>query len=201
MIVGAIICYNEARFIKDAIESLKNVCGRIIVVDGAYRGFPLVWDDPTSTDGTVEIAKSAGAEVIEGGLWENQETKRNAYIWACKEGDVILHLDADERLVCEKGIKINPSYIAYRIRVKDITSEMDWLRLFKWSKGLHYYGAHNALFQGKRLIDSNLCPILEGVHIEHLRHLRSKERKEQCQKYYLNQYEYERAFRLAHGIP
>jgi len=52
-ISGAIITFNEEKNIKRCIDSLKEVCDEIVVVDSL------------SSDNTVSIAKELGAKVIE----------------------------------------------------------------------------------------------------------------------------------------
>ena len=53
-----ILTYNEEKNIKQCIESIQKIVKRIVVVDSF------------STDQTVEIAKSLGAEVYQN-KWEN----------------------------------------------------------------------------------------------------------------------------------
>jgi glycosyltransferase involved in cell wall biosynthesis len=75
--------YNEEQNIARCLDSVKDIADEIVVVDG------------TSTDKTVEIAKSLGARVI---LAENHPifhiNKQKAMDEA--KGDWILQLDADE---------------------------------------------------------------------------------------------------------
>jgi len=84
----AIATYNEEKNIGDCIESCKGLAGEVIVVDG------------TSTDKTVEIAKSQGAKVI---LTSNPSmfhiNKQKAIEEA--KGEWVLQLDADERVTEE----------------------------------------------------------------------------------------------------
>ncbi len=203
MITGAIICFNEARFIRGAIFSLQKYVDRILVVDGAYENFP--HRDPRSTDGTIEIAEKAGAEVIRNHTaWKSQIDKRNKYLELCGPGDQILHLDCDERLVCDKkiGLRFLKGHIAYRINVSDPPyKDNAWIRFFDWSENLRYKGAHNLLFRGDNLIKPEYCPILHGISVDHIKHMRSTVRKRDCATYYKIQYEQERAFRLEHGTP
>jgi len=203
MITGCIIAYNESAFIAGAIESLKPHCDRIIVIDGAYKGFPLINDNPESTDGTLQISESMGADVRHHGLWEDQIDKRNEYLNLCRPGDFILHLDADERLVCEGGLRFDRNIPAHRIEVEDpiYNTSNSWIRLFEVRKGLHYQGAHNLLFQGDRLLDDSYCPILQGATIDHLEYMKTPDRKDRCSQYYAFQYEQEREFRLKVGKP
>lgn len=80
--------YNEAENLADCLASVKDIADEIIIVDG------------TSTDRTVEIAKSFGAKVT---ITNNPPmfhiNKQKAIDKATKSW--ILQLDADERLTLE----------------------------------------------------------------------------------------------------
>lgn len=83
-ITGTIITLNEAQNIAACIESLRAVCEQIIVVDSQ------------STDETVAIAESLGAEVhVQKYLGDGPQ---KAFGVQFARHDWILSLDADERL-------------------------------------------------------------------------------------------------------
>ncbi len=81
----AIATYNEEVNIGDCLESVKEIADEIVVVDG------------TSSDKTVEIAKSYGANVL---VTKNEQmfhiNKQKSFDLA--KGEWILYLDADERV-------------------------------------------------------------------------------------------------------
>ncbi len=83
-ITTIILTYNEEKNIANAINSVKNLSKRIIVVD-SY-----------STDKTTEIAKSLGAEVIQ----HEFENQARQFIYAINNLNIntqwIIRLDADE---------------------------------------------------------------------------------------------------------
>lgn len=85
--------YNEEANLGDCLESVKDLASEIIIVDG------------TSTDKTVEIAKSFGAKVL---VTQNHPifhiNKQKAISMATK--DWILQLDADERVTPELADEI-----------------------------------------------------------------------------------------------
>ena len=83
-ISGVIITFNEARNIEDCIVSLKPVVDEILVVDSF------------SSDETVQICNQLGARVVQNEFQGHIEQKNFAIENA--ENDVILSLDADERL-------------------------------------------------------------------------------------------------------
>lgn len=81
----AIATFNEEKNIGDCLESIKDLVDEIVIVDG------------TSTDKTVEIAKSFGAKVE---IRENPPifhiNKQRSF--ELSNGQWILYLDADERV-------------------------------------------------------------------------------------------------------
>jgi glycosyltransferase involved in cell wall biosynthesis len=79
-----------------------------------------------STDASAEIARSAGAVLLEG-AWALEGDRRNAGIAACS-GDWILEVDADERVPSELGAEIR-ALIArstaafHRVRIDNYVGE------------------------------------------------------------------------------
>ncbi len=84
-----VLTYNEEIDLPDCLESLKDLDCQVIVIDSG------------SDDGTVEIAKRAGAQVVRH-EFESQARQLN---WALDNvpmgGGWLLRLDADERLTPE----------------------------------------------------------------------------------------------------
>ena len=83
-VTAVLITKNEERNIKRCLESLKWV-DEIVVVDGE------------STDGTLEIAKSYGAKIVNHAFEGDFGMERNIGNDNAR-GDWILALDADERV-------------------------------------------------------------------------------------------------------
>lgn len=93
MLTAIILTYNEAKHITACIESLL------------FADHILVFDS-FSTDGTVELARKAGAEVIQH-VFENYARQRNAALDAVKNrADWVLFIDADERVSPELAAEI-----------------------------------------------------------------------------------------------
>lgn len=89
----AIATFNEERSLANCLKSVKDIADEIIVVDGS------------STDKTVEIAKSFGAKVI---VTENKplfHTNKQLAIDECRSG-WILQMDADEVVTSELAEEI-----------------------------------------------------------------------------------------------
>ena len=103
------IVKDEEKALPGCLESLRGVVDEIVIYDTG------------STDATVEIAKSAGAKVIEG-YWDDDFGRaRNASLEHCR-GAWILWIDADEHFVCE-----NPAELRSIMRDKLSTMDADAL--------------------------------------------------------------------------
>ncbi|MEN3009358.1 glycosyltransferase family 2 protein, partial [Pseudothermotoga sp.] len=101
-----ILTKNEEKNIKRVIDSVRDLADEILVIDSG------------STDRTVEIAVSLGANV-QYNRWVNCATQRN-FGTSLVSNDWILMLDADEEVSRElaKSIKQmleNPTHLAYEI--------------------------------------------------------------------------------------
>ena len=80
----AIITLNEERNLAECLASVA-FADEIVVVDGGSR------------DRSCEIARAAGARVIEAPDWQGFGVQKNRAIDACS-GDWVLSIDADERV-------------------------------------------------------------------------------------------------------
>src|SRR3989344_5910151 len=90
---AAIATFNEEENIKDCLESIKDIVDEIVIVDGS------------STDKTVQIAKSFEAKIL---VTDNPANfhinKQKAFDKAT--GDWVLYLDADEKISKKLGEEI-----------------------------------------------------------------------------------------------
>lgn len=82
-----LITKNEAHNIRECLESVS-WCDRAIIVDSGSR------------DGTVELARSLGAEVFETEHWPGFGAQKNLAL-SKANGDWIFSIDADERVTPE----------------------------------------------------------------------------------------------------
>ncbi|MFR2821681.1 MAG: glycosyltransferase family 2 protein [Thomasclavelia sp.] len=136
-----ILTYNEEKNIANAINSVKEISKRIVVVD-SY-----------SNDKTVEIAKSLGADIYQN-KWVNYATQ---YKYAIDNSNIqtkwILRLDADERLtinsanelnqLCNENENTNINGIVIRLEVQFLGKNLKHggiyplkvLRVYKRNKG------------------------------------------------------------------
>lgn len=135
-----ILTFNEEKNIVQAIDSIKSIAKRIVVVDSF------------STDNTVSIAKELGAEVFVNEFYNQAQQ----FTWALDNIDVdtkwVLRLDADERLtyssskeiadiiVKNENTDVNGAIVRFNVRFlgKDLRHggiyPIKVLRLFKYGK-------------------------------------------------------------------
>lgn len=103
-VIGVIAAFQEEGRIGDAVRSLLDAgCDRVHVLDGAWLdqfGQPFGGGPLFSTDATMEEARAAGAHALAFGGFAGDAGKQSALIHHCdaEPGDIIVRIDADERL-------------------------------------------------------------------------------------------------------
>ena len=118
-ITGTIITLNAEKYVLRAIESLKQICDEIIVLDSE------------STDTTRDIASSAGAKVFTQPFLGDGGQKKEAPKFS--KNDWIFSLDADEYLDSDLIDFINKinlddrSYDSYSFRRKNFCGD-EWIK-------------------------------------------------------------------------
>lgn len=160
----AIATFNEESNIGDCLKSVKDIADEIVIVDG------------TSSDKTVEVAKSFGAKVV---VTENQPifhiNKQKSF--DLSSGDWILYLDADERVTkklaeeIKKVINMSDAEIdEYEINLKKrdlflrhqkIVEERDGVVGSKYGPYTAFFVARLNYFLGKYLKYGGVYP--DGV--------------------------------------
>lgn len=170
MIIGVMCAYEEAAVVGEALASLRAAgCERLVVVDGAWRHFERYGDGPGSTDGTQEMARLQGAEVIEAPArgWVDQVTARNAYLVG-EPGDWYVILDADERMagVLPGTLDVAPE-CAYLVTIRTAGEPaVRRIRVVREDGTLRYQYAHYGLYRQGHLVDQ--AALLDAVEVLHV---------------------------------
>lgn len=156
----SMIVKNEAKYLRECLESVCGVVDEIVIVDTG------------STDSTLEIAKEFDAKIFHFDWISNFSAARN-YALSKSTGEWILYLDADEILSEKSKVKVrriikqNKS-IGVKCIVKSfndqgkVSQSMKYTRLFKNSSALEFCGkAHEqiepSLIKNKySIVDSNI---------------------------------------------
>ncbi len=134
------IVKNEEKFLRDCLESIKDVVDQIVVVDTG------------STDNTPDIAKKYNAEIYYFDWCDDFSAARNASL-KYATGDWILWMDADERLAPESakyllGILLTTEEVpvVYKVNIHSVLRDNSTVqissayRLFNNYKGIYFSG-------------------------------------------------------------
>jgi glycosyltransferase involved in cell wall biosynthesis/Tfp pilus assembly protein PilF len=110
-----LIAKNEERFLDGCLKSVRGLADQIVLVDTG------------STDRTIEIARSHGAEVHFRAWDDDFSAARNAALLHAR-GDWVLILDADEEMSAAhhqalRALLERPNVIAYRLPLVDVGRE------------------------------------------------------------------------------
>lgn len=166
---ACLIVRDEERFLPGCLDSLRGVADEIVVVDTG------------STDRTIEIARLAGARVLESEWSDDFAAARNVAL-AAATGDWVLQIDADERLLAEdpsglRAVIEDPRIGAAHLLLHDIAdgetpeSAPVWLtRLFRRFDGLLYVGrVHEQVWPtlAAELEERELLTVQLPVQLEH----------------------------------
>ncbi|MCX6150716.1 MAG: glycosyltransferase family 2 protein [Ignavibacteriales bacterium] len=163
------IIKNEEKYLRDCLESVKDVAEEIIIVDTG------------SSDKSLEIAESFDSNIFHFTWINNFSAARNFAISKCT-GDWILYLDADERLSAKsiselKVLVSRNENIGIKCIVKNIDAEfnrtntMKYTRLFRNQPEVKFAGRvheqiDSSLLQLKyKIVDSSIEIIHLGYNI------------------------------------
>lgn len=159
------IVKNEEKYLEGCLRSVDSVADEIVIVDTG------------SSDRTIEIAKKYGASVFHFD-WVNDFSAARNFALSKSNGEWILYLDADERLVPESRKelldKINsPGKAGYNCIVKSLDSEngrdnqMSYVRLFKNSREVSFNGSvHEQILPS--LLNNGYIILDSSILIEHI---------------------------------
>ena len=132
-----LITKNEQHNIRRCLTSLNQIENKQIIIV-----------DTGSTDNTVEIAKSYGAEIYHH-QWDNNFSRPRNKSLEYARGDWVMFLDADEELApgALKTLKeemAKPNILGYRLPLENVGSKLHGCnyvpRLFRNAPGLHFIG-------------------------------------------------------------
>lgn len=161
----SMIVKNEENYLRECLESIKDIADEIIIVDTG------------STDKTLEIAEEYNSEVYHFN-WINDFSAARNYALSKSTGDWILYLDADERLTQESLSELRrlidgskKTGIKCLVNSKDSRNKnsqmMKYIRLFKNDSNIKFCGkAHEQIEESLlrynyNIIDSNI----EIIHL------------------------------------
>lgn len=191
--------YQEASQIGEALASLRAAgCERLVVVDGAWGAFERYGETASSTDGTQELARACGAQVIDApaGGWLDEVTARNGYLVGLP-GDWYLILDADERATGVLPSSLLAPEGAYQLWVRTPgEAPVRRIRLVLEDGSVRYQYAHWSLYRQGRLVDQ--AGLLDAVVVEHVGRPGDTDRRRRKAAWYAQSNARERAF-LAGG--
>jgi len=177
--------FNDAGWLEKCLKSLQGKVKAIVVVDGAYEGFP--HERPYSTDGTIELAREfADVVVTNNTAWESETIKRHHYIRYVPENEWWLRIDADEEL--EGYIPEGLEGVCYRIMLKRAGSsvpEYPIHALFRRGPHSRIYGTHHSVWWYRTLLPKlEDWPILPGCRLLHHQNARDTARTKAKGVYY-----------------
>ena len=141
----SIIAFNEAKMLPMCLGHLPHGT-RVQVIDGAYVDYPYV--KAYSTDGTLDIARRWGAEVVEvTEPWRDQIAKRTAQL---TPGEVVFILDADELLHSDLPELPEEADVGW-VTMASPVYDRPFLspRVFRVREGWHYAGRHHWIFDAE----------------------------------------------------
>jgi glycosyltransferase involved in cell wall biosynthesis len=165
----SMIVKNEAHRLAECLESVKEIADEIVIVDTG------------STDDTVKIAENIGAKLFYFEWIKDFSAARN-FALSKSSGDLILYLDADEKLTSKSIKEINrlkqkPERAGYNCVVTSLDSEfgrdnsMLYVRLFSNSVRIEFTGkVHeqilpSLLANNYKIIDTKIEIIHSGYNI------------------------------------
>ena len=154
-VLTSIVAYNEARLLPMCLGHLPSKT-RVVVIDGAYADYPHT--DAASIDGTIEIARRWGAEVVTVEKpWRDQMEKRTAQLIP---GEVVFILDADEFLHTDLPVLPDDADVGW-VTVSSPIYDGPFLnpRVFRVREGWHYAGRHHWIYDAEHdLVTSHSIP-------------------------------------------
>ncbi len=168
LLVAALIVRDEEEMLPECLSSLDAVCDRVEICDTG------------STDRTIEIARTAGAGVIERPWANDFGAARNEVLGRCRDAGYVLWIDADERLICPDPVQTRRYLATYAaehrsFNVEITNREADGTELYRFTAVRIFHGSgtefRGALHEAVHLAgDSQPLNghVLNHVGIDHL---------------------------------
>lgn len=198
--------------LQESLRAMKANGLKVIAIDGCYKEFMKFGqiDKPYSTDGCIDVAKAEADVFLEcpADGWDDQPTKRNAYVQLIPVGNYMWVIDADE-MVRKCRIDFGLKEDVYRILESRMLSEghrvqMTTVRIYKKYSDLGYKYQHSRIYRLDNHKEGDLAsglvvravephnmtyPILKDmdnqfVTIDHYNYKRTDERRRQKQNFY-----------------
>ena len=157
MIIACYNVYNEGKHLPQSVASVYDHVGKIVFVDGRYKGF---YDDKpvASTDGMLQWIKDKKNDpdgkfhLIKAPKkpWENQAVKRSAYLIG-EEGDIYLYIDGHEIVTHWRPIAMflgEVGFVRLDLPEESPAKSVKAPRFFAHKPGIKYI-THSYLTQGK----------------------------------------------------
>lgn len=156
MLIACYNVYNEGKHLPASVASVYDHCGKIVFVDGRYKGFyedrpvhssdgMLSWikDKRNDPDGKFHLIKAPKKP------WEDQAAKRSAYFIG-EEGDVYLYIDGHEVVTEWRSLSLLIDEVGFaRLDLPDEDPPISVMapRLIAHKPGIKYL-THSYLAQG-----------------------------------------------------
>lgn len=179
-ITATIITLNEARNIGRCIDSLRDVCDEIIVLDSF------------STDSTLEICKEKGVR-FEQRKWEGYSASKN-YLNELATHDYIFSIDADEapdEVLQSEIVRIKKEGLNGTYAVNRLTNYCgSWIKNSGWYPDVktRIFPKNKSTWQGEYvheelIVDGNPAPSLLAGHLLHYSYYDFTDHRERADKY------------------
>ena len=206
-VVACLNIWNDLALLEQNMPTWLDHVDHVVAVDGPYA-----WDgwhdagvrEPYSTDGTIKYLEALGGEKCtilsrRKDFWPDQLAKRNAYIRACRPGDLLFVVDGDEAVNGAECLRGTEGFDVGWVRVEyDAIYKRRYRqpRVFLWQEGLEYRGRHHWLYVGDELLtthqyagagwDNKMLPLLisnqPGLRPEERQSVRLAQRRGQVRQ-------------------
>jgi glycosyltransferase involved in cell wall biosynthesis len=171
----SMIVKNEERYLRECLESVKDLVDEIVIVDTGC------------TDNTLSIAKEFGANIFQF-KWVNDFAAARNFALSKSTGDWIFYMDADERLDPKSAYDIKSSLekkikFGFYCTVQNMDTDesrdnsFHYIRFFFNSQGIEFRGKVHEQIE-ESLIKNEYQLLNSNIIIKHIGYNISKEEKQ-----------------------